>query len=167
MKKTKLRYVFAMVVVLVTAMMIMMPGLSTDRVNASRVVGTSGQLSESLPVFFEENRGQRDARVRYFSRGAGMEMFLTATEAVYVVRSPRIPNAESRPDHVKRANHEERPSIQDSKAVAVYMRLAGANPGANFVPSEKLGHETNYFIGNESDWRTGIANVGSVMMVSC
>ena len=162
MKKTNLRYVFAMVVVLVTAMMIMMPGLSTDRVNASRVVGTSGHLSGSLPVFFEENRGQRDSRVKYFSRGAGMDMFLTETEAVYVVRSQRIPNTESRPDHVKRASHEARPSIQDSKAVAVYMQLAGANAGASFVPSEKLGHETNYFMGNEADWRTGIPNFGSV-----
>ena len=165
MYRTNLRFVFAMAVVLVTAMTVMIPGLSTGRVGASRVDVTSRQL----PVYFEENRGQRDGRVRYFSRGAGMEMFLTATEAVYVIRSreSRVVSQESKiPDFkFQIPNYEdlENPlsavrNPQSEKAVAVYMRLAGANEEANFVPSEQLGHKTNYFKGNESDWRTGIPN---------
>ena len=33
-------------------------------------------------VAFEENRGQIDARVRYFARAAGSTVFLTADEAI-------------------------------------------------------------------------------------
>ncbi len=165
MHKTHLRSVFTTVVVLITAMTIMIPGLSKVRVNASRTDFKSGQVSGSLPVYFEENRGQRDGRVKYFSRGAGMEMFLTATEAVYVVRSgeSRVERGESKPYPTRNAALDAQLPTRDSKAVAVYMRLAGANAGANFVPSEKLGHETNYFIGNESDWRTGVPNFARIM----
>jgi len=78
LNRTNLRSVTAMVVVLAAAMTIIMPSLSYDRVSASRI----DAAPVHLPVYFEENRGQQDGRVRYLSRGAGMEMFLTATEAV-------------------------------------------------------------------------------------
>ncbi|MEQ1643084.1 MAG: SBBP repeat-containing protein, partial [Pyrinomonadaceae bacterium] len=164
MHRTNLKSVFAVLVVLVTAMTVLMPGLSTKRVNASRVEVTPGQLSGRSPVYFEENRGQKDGRVRYFSRGAGMEMFLTATEAVYVIRSreSKVESLESKAYPLRNRALDSRLPTRDSKAVAIYMRLAGANPGANFVPSEKLGHETNYLIGNESAWRTGVPNFGRV-----
>lgn len=162
--KTNLRLLVAMVLVLVTAMTIMIPGLPSERVNASRIDVTASQLSGRSPVYFEENRGQRDGRVKYFSRGAGMEMFLTATEAVYVIRSGEsgVESRESKSYPLRNRALDSRLATRDSKAVAVYMRLAGANAGANFVPSERLGHETNYFIGNESDWRTRVPNFGLV-----
>lgn len=39
-----------------------------------------------LPLHFEANRGQTDARVRFLSRGAGYTIFLTADEAVLALR---------------------------------------------------------------------------------
>ena len=166
MHRTNLRSVFSMAVVFVTAMTVLIPGLPTERANAARVESVSGKLSGGSPVYFEENRGQQDDRVRYFSRGSDMEMFLTATEAVYVVRSAesgrssesRVESGESKPYPARHRAPDSRHRTHDSKAVAVYMRLAGANAGASFVPSEKLGHETNYFIGRESEWRTRVPN---------
>src|SRR5438128_10177087 len=35
-----------------------------------------------LPLSFEINEGQTDAQVKFFSRGAGYNLFLTSTEAV-------------------------------------------------------------------------------------
>ncbi|MGH9939524.1 MAG: hypothetical protein ACREAM_25060, partial [Blastocatellia bacterium] len=39
-----------------------------------------------LPLSFEANHGQADAPVRFLSRGAGYNLFLTATEAVLGLR---------------------------------------------------------------------------------
>ena len=39
----------------------------------------------SLPLSFEENRGQTDARVRFLARGGGYALFLTSTDAVLEV----------------------------------------------------------------------------------
>src|ERR1700704_3231031 len=36
-----------------------------------------------LPLHFEANQGQTDARVKFLSRGAGYSLFLTSTEAVF------------------------------------------------------------------------------------
>src|ERR1700730_4420745 len=39
-----------------------------------------------LPLAFEKNVGQTDGRVKYTSRGPGYSLFLTADEAVFVLR---------------------------------------------------------------------------------
>lgn len=48
----------------------------------ARVVEAFGRL----PLAFEENRGQTDARVRFLSRGPGYALFLTGDEAVLALR---------------------------------------------------------------------------------
>ena len=67
-------------------------------------------------------------------------MFLTATEAVYVLRGPKpgVQSPKSEIDDLRNPTHDSRLPTPDSKAVAVYMRLAGANEEANFVPSQEL-----------------------------
>ena len=43
---------------------------------------------ERIPVYFEENRGQFHKKVRYLAHGtSGYDLFLTGTDAVYVVRN--------------------------------------------------------------------------------
>jgi hypothetical protein len=106
-----------------------------------------------IPVYFEENRGQQDKRVKFMTRGGGTQMFLTATEAVYVLRSH-----DSRVSRVDSLSSRETIDSINSKATAVYMRLAGANEEANFVATEQLQYRTNYFKGAESDWQTEIPN---------
>ena len=44
-----------------------------------------------LPLSFEVNRGQTDARVKFVSHGSGYVLFLTSTEAVLALRSPAHP----------------------------------------------------------------------------
>src|SRR5580704_2970226 len=42
----------------------------------------------SMPLSFEENRGQTDPQVRFLSRGNGYALFLTSTDAVLKLRAP-------------------------------------------------------------------------------
>src|SRR5258706_10263390 len=48
----------------------------------SRVLETYGRL----PLAFEANQGQADPQVKFVSRGAGYNLFLTPTEAVLTLR---------------------------------------------------------------------------------
>ena len=44
----------------------------------------------NIPVYFEQNNGQFNDKVKYFARGtSGYSLFLTATEAVYVLQSSK------------------------------------------------------------------------------
>src|SRR5438132_267339 len=50
---------------------------------------TKAQISETygrLPLSFEANQGQTDARARFLARGSGYSLFLTPTEAVLTLR---------------------------------------------------------------------------------
>ena len=44
-----------------------------------------------LPLSFEANQGQTDARVKFLARGPGYAVFLTADEAVLTLRPPENP----------------------------------------------------------------------------
>src|SRR5262245_47704175 len=50
---------------------------------APHSVASSGS---PLPLVFEENHGQADARVKFLARGAGYVLFITAAEAVLADR---------------------------------------------------------------------------------
>jgi Calx-beta domain/Beta-propeller repeat len=126
-----------------------------------------------IPVYFEENRGQQDKRVKYMTRGGGTQMFLTATEAVYVLRGqePKGGHGDTEMERLGDLTSPHLPlsasprlpiSSSPRPATAVYMRLAGANDEANFAATQPLEHKTNYFKGAESDWRTDISNYQTI-----
>lgn len=111
----------------------------------------------NTPVYFEENQGQFNKRVKYFARGSnGYSLFLTATEAVYVLMNSRSTS----PDSSK--SETQNPTSQIKNGVAVYMELVGANKNSQNTGIEQMLHKTNYFKGEESDWRTGIPNFKKV-----
>ncbi len=111
-------------------------------------------------VEFEENRGQFDQRVRFVARGAGSTVFLTATEAVYVLpvpehRKPRLDYVEPSHEDPMRKLKERKPS----RAVALRMQIVGAHPNSGFAGEEQTEHQTNYFRGSDPDnWHTEIPN---------
>src|SRR5262245_61791400 len=53
-----------------------------DRATRSRIEQTYGKL----PIRFEANEGQIDARVKFMARGAGYSIFLTGDETVLQLR---------------------------------------------------------------------------------
>src|SRR5688572_6281454 len=123
------------------------PALSTPDANGrERIHSAYGKL----PVSFEANRGQMDDRVKFVSRSGGYTMFLTSTEAVFVLtRRQATPNRDQRRD----AAIDPR---QVTRAV-VRMKLAGANADAKVAGLDELPGKTNYFIGNDREkWRTNV-----------
>jgi len=113
---------------------------------------------DSLPVYFEEDRGRTNDKTRYLARGnGGATLFLTAAEAVYVLRSPTSSDLPT-------SSTDQKPKTED-RALAVHMKLSGANEAAVCAGEEQLEHRTNYLVGSDSSrWQTGIPNYRRVLV---
>lgn len=123
--------------------------------------GPSGSVSEQkkreliaqknlgqLPLSFEANTGQTDARVKFLSRGSNYGLYLTSDEAVMVFRSHKQPD-----NKIKNAH-----SLAKRREV-VRMKLVGADKDAKPEGLDELPGKTNYFLGNNSSkWRTDVSN---------
>ena len=107
----------------------------------------------NLPLSFEENEGQTDARVRFLARGPGYRLFLTPTQAVLSRGEPgRLAGGGKPPDSGKQARN-----------AAVSVHLAGANSRAVVSGEEKQPGKSNYFLGNDpSKWRTDVPQYARV-----
>jgi uncharacterized repeat protein (TIGR01451 family) len=101
------------------------------------------QVYGKLPMRFEANQGQTDARVKFKARGAGYAVFLTSDEAVLQLRQAK--------------------ADQPVKSAALRMKLIGSNRSSSVSGIEKLPTTSNYFIGNDpAKWRREIANYTGV-----
>jgi hypothetical protein len=90
-----------------------------------------------LPLRFEANRGQADARVRFLARGLGYGLFLTPSEAVLVLR------------RAARKASGDRGSV-------IRVKLVGANPDPSVEGVGELPGRSSYFIGRDpARWRAG------------
>ena len=105
----------------------------------------------SLPLFFEPNHGQTDARVKFLARGSGYGLFLTADEAVLKLHrgsSSHLPSAFGQ---------------QEDANTVIRMRLEGSSSTARASGAERLPGKSNYFIGNDpKKWRTGVPQFARV-----
>jgi len=104
----------------------------------TRVLETYGDL----PLPFEANRGQMDARVRYLARGDGYSLSLTRAGATFVLSAPGLTPGVSGP-------------VQPHAAVG--MKLVGAGRPSAFEGRGRLPGILNYFEGSDpAGWHTGI-----------
>jgi hypothetical protein len=113
----------------------------------------------NVPSFFEANTGQHDASVRFKARtSSGYSLFLTATEAVYVVPEKK---QHSREKIVKTRTLDD----SSSREAAVRMRLNGANPNSRSQGLNELPGKMNYVLGGtQTKSRTNIPTYQSVRM---
>jgi hypothetical protein len=123
-------------------------GTSSKPEEAARV-----RVSETygrLQLHFEANQGQTDPQVKFLSRGGRHVLFLTPTEAVIVVTTP------------KQASNNESPRIggkstrpEGATRTALRMSFLGANPTPQVTGLDELPGRANYFTGNDpTKWRT-------------
>ena len=130
--------------------------LQTNRPTQLRVNETYGRL----PLTFEANHGQTDARVKFLFRGMGYTLFLTSTEAVLALRTSG--------DHSAEAGIEQ-PSgnateVRAEHTLAIRMQLVDANPNPELVGLDELPGKSNYFIGKDlKEWRANIPHYGKVL----
>jgi hypothetical protein len=91
----------------------------------------------ALPLYFEANRGQADARVNYLSRAGEYTLYLTAGEAVLALESPR--------------------------PTSLRLRLEGANPRPRVAGVEELPGKVSYLLGSDpAEWRTDVPTYARV-----
>ncbi len=106
-----------------------------------------------LPLSFEPNQGQTDARVRFLTHGQGYSLFLTDDEAVLSLKAGA-------------KNGSEMPSggeVSATGQTVLRMQLLGARSGVGIEGMEELRGKSNYFIGNDpGKWRTDIPTYGRV-----
>lgn len=106
----------------------------------------------NLPLSFEPNRGQSDARVKFLSRARNRTLWLTSDEAVLAVGRPqRVTTRDAGTEQAKQAA----PAVLRMKFVA-----ANANP--QITGEEKQLGTVNYFSGNPEQWRTKIPTYARV-----
>jgi hypothetical protein len=129
-----------------------------------------GEFAATLPLAFEENRGQSDPRVRFLARGKGYTVFLTSTEAVLVLRNgsrgasanpPREAPASLGRHGTRDDERGARPANRDPTVLK--MRLVGANPASRLGGLEELPGKANYFIGADpSQWQSNLPTYAKV-----
>src|SRR5579864_796097 len=106
---------------------------------ASRPVNVQAEFGR-LPLAFEPNQGQTDARVKFQAHGNGYGLYLTQAEAVLVLTGR-----------------------QKNKADALSMRLIGASQSARLTGVSQLPGHSNYLIGNDpSRWHRNIPQFSRV-----
>ena len=115
--------------------------------SSTRINGRYGQL----PLSFEANTGQMDRQVDFISRGKGYALFLTAHEAVFVLRAGGVP-----------ATTDGQSSATPTASV-LKMQLIGASAMSKAAGVEQLPGTVNYFIGNDpKGWRSNIPTYAKV-----
>jgi uncharacterized protein (TIGR03437 family) len=97
----------------------------------------------SLPLSFEENRGQAAERVRFLARGGGYSLALLGDGAEMKLKC--------------------RSSSGDATVATLRLKLSGANQSAEITALEPLPGTVSYYTGNEpSRWRTGVPTFARV-----
>ena len=114
-----------------------------------------------LPLSFEANHGQTDARVKFLSRTGGYSLFLTGDEAVLTLRGSRTNTKKAK---IARTAHTLQSSMAEPKAGGVLrMKLRHANLAARVTGMDELPGMSNYFIGNDpAKWRTNVPTYAKV-----
>src|ERR1700687_5001621 len=117
MKTTLLRYLLASIF---TLLAISNGGGNTGAKSPTNHL-TAGVATkyQQLPLFFEANEGQADARVRFLARSEGYTLYVTATESVLVEGQTGIAGAPSSGKAVA--------DFRSAKPATLRMKLVEAN----------------------------------------
>ena len=93
------------------------------------------------PLSFEENHGQGDRRVKYFSRGAGYMLFLSPTDAVLTLRRSDDGHATSTPTDAQSSTVQPHP--HRTRSGIVRMKLSEASPAPTITGESRMAAPTN------------------------
>jgi RHS repeat-associated protein len=119
---------------------------------SATVVNPDAPKQSQLPLRFEENQGQTDPSVQFTSHGSGYDLFLTKSEAVFVLPTNAGPR-QGPGDDVQT------PGAPD----VVRMQFIGANPDPTARGSSILVTRSNYFKGGDpANWHVDIPNYAKV-----
>jgi hypothetical protein len=124
--------------------------LSRVRRTVDTIRALGDEAYGKVPLRFEANQGQSDGEVKFLSRARKYTLFLTAREAVLILRN--------------RQHYESKLSESKQAGPAVLrMQFLGANPAPQVNGLEELPGKVNYFIGNDPEkWHTNVRTYAKV-----
>lgn len=112
----------------------------------------------NLPISFEANCGQVHSDVKFLSRAAGYDLFLTSTETVFVFTEPS-----AKADMDKTAKLPVEKESAKAKQAVLRMKVVGANAKAKVSGMNLLSGQSHYFSGKSAaQWHTRIPNYAKV-----
>ena len=117
------------------------------------------------PLVFSQNTGQWDEQVLFRTR-AGLATVWITTEGLHYQFARRLPGEEKAIENDKpgRRDRYDRASGELSQ-MAIKASFVGANPNPEVAGLSKLGHKSNYFLGNDkSRWQTNVPNYAAVLL---
>ena len=107
------------------------------------------QQYAKLPLSFEPNLGQANGDAKFLARGDGYSLFLTSNEAVLAMAGHSTKSTQ--------------PAAKSAHSTGVLrMELLGSNPAPNFSAQNELPGKSNYFIGDQKNWRSNVPNYAKV-----
>ncbi len=115
---------------------------------------------KTLAVYFEENHGQTDSRVRFLSRGPNYTIFLTPHQTVLALRKTTVSPAPASagPKGLQYQN-----DARNLTTASVGISLVGARPNPQVEGIDPLPGRVNYFIGRDpAKWHTSIPTYAEV-----
>jgi hypothetical protein len=124
------------------------------RTDASTVLSRNRALAAygKLPLAFERNEGQTDARVNFVARGSGYSVFLTGCDAT--IRLDAFDGKSRQPNSA---------AAEITKSSVVRVALANSNAPAAIEELDPQTGRSNYFIGNDpANWHRDIPQFGRV-----
>lgn len=122
-------------------------GLSGLAANVTPELQPATNYSEKLPLSFEANYGQTDARVKYLARGPGYTLFLTEDSAVLSLQSGKGPTKQQ----------------VSAESAVLKMKLMGGRVHPSVAGADPLPGKSNYFVGHDpKQWRTSVPTYASV-----
>src|ERR1700674_2070357 len=117
----------------------------------ARILDSYGKL----PLSFEANHGQADARVKFLSRTGGYSLFLTKDEAVLTLNGKKASTNKAKMASGAHYLHSGMAAIKAGGVLQ--MKLRNANPAAKVTGVDELAGTSNYFIGSDpTKWRTNV-----------
>jgi hypothetical protein len=126
-----------------------------NRTDSARVLAAYGQL----PLDFEENRGQTDARVNFMARGNGYTVFLTNQDATLRFDGPV--NDQNSPQPFNSAPALRTPRRQPSAVVRLALMRSNQHPDIEAL--EPQSGKSNYLIGDvPSKWHRDVPRYARV-----
>jgi hypothetical protein len=104
------------------------------------------QRFDSIPLHFEENRGQLDDRVSYVARGFGYQLMLTPEERIMLIYQSDSEKASYNPAVPSTPKMPEKP-----QAYAVRMHFEGSNENVILQSEGELGSKVNFLKGRDRE----------------
>lgn len=106
--------------------------------------------------FFTENRGQVDAAVKYYVKGARGTVYFTPSEVVYDFLREKEPAEGEAEERGPRGPDREAEKKKEYDRMVFRVKFSGADPAVAVSGGQELPGKVNYFIGSQANWRPNI-----------